>query len=196
LGFEQHGNINTVGLHLYQQILDDVLIKRGLKEDKKQKEESEEAIRVEIKGFQLNCVLTDLYIANQIERMKIYRKIAISRTLDDIGSVERELADRFGPLEPNALELLLYSRIRILADALGVKSIEALKRSRNVRFSFTDRQSLDRFEWQAHRGFSNRETLEVLLFEIDPYRIAHLLENNFTLRGSGGRSARSLARKG
>jgi len=196
LGFEQHGNINTVGLHLYQQILDDVLIKRGLKEDKKQKEESEEAIRVEIKGFQLNCVLTDLYIANQIERMKIYRKIAISRTLDDIGAVERELADRFGPLEPNALELLLYSRIRILADALGVKSIEALKRSRNVRFSFTDRQSLDRFEWQAHRGFSNRETLEVLLFEIDPHRIAHLLENNFTLRGSGGRSARSLARKG
>jgi len=195
LGFEQHGNINTVGLHLYQQMLDDVLIKRGLKEEKKIKEELEETIRVEIKGFNLNCVLTDYYIANQIERMKIYRKIALSRTLDDIAAVERELVDRFGPLEPNARELLLYSSIRILADALGIKSIESLKRSQNVRVTFTDRQSIDKFEWREHRGFSNRETLEALLFEIDPHRLLLLLEKNFKQRGPTDRVAQSLAGK-
>ena len=183
LGFEQHGNINTVGLHLYREMLDAALVKRGLKEEKKTKEEPEETIRVEIKGFPLNCVLTDLYIASQIERMKIYRKIALSRTSADIEAVELELVDRFGPLEPNARELLLYSRIRILADALGIKSIESLKRSRNVRLAFIDRLALERFEWGSLRGFSNVEGLEVWLFEIDPRHIAQLFEDNVSRRG-------------
>jgi transcription-repair coupling factor (superfamily II helicase) len=179
LGFEQHGNINTIGLHLYQQILDDVLIKRGIKTQVSENEKSEELIQVEILGFTMNCVLTEYYIGNQLDRMKIYRKIAVSRTLSDINAIEDEMEDRFGPIDENTKSLLLYSRIRILAFSLGITRIEALKRSQNVKIIFSDRRHIDNFSLFNYRGFSDREALQSILYEMTLTDIGALLLRNF-----------------
>ena len=58
------------------------------------------------------------------QRLMIYRKVAGARTDAELDQILNELRDRYGPL-PEAVEHLEeYGRIRIMADRLGVESID------------------------------------------------------------------------
>jgi len=72
--------------------------------------------------------------------MDIYRKIAVTKTTEDLKQIESELADVYGPV-PDEVELLLeLAGLRIKASKRGIKSI--VTSGRDLIFSFSKDSSV------------------------------------------------------
>jgi transcription-repair coupling factor (superfamily II helicase) len=50
--------------------------------------------------------------------------VAAARSEAEIGEVLDEIADRYGPLRDSVLNLAAYGRIRVMADRLGLESVD------------------------------------------------------------------------
>jgi len=159
LGFEQHGHINSIGLYMYREILENTL--------KKYKgeityEESIDIVDVELSGFKMDILIPQDYITDSLERMKIYRRIAEAVDLNDIEDIKKELEDRFGEL-PKAVEnLLIYAKIRALANKLGVEKI-SLENSK-LELKFKDKKSVEKFHTVSKIGIKVDDTLIIYNF--------------------------------
>ena len=68
LGIEQKGHINSVGLHLYKEMLNKALVEYGIKEIE---EHTRPLSYTEIKGIKGSIVIPEEYVPNSIERMRI-----------------------------------------------------------------------------------------------------------------------------
>jgi hypothetical protein len=64
----------------------------------------------------------------------VYRNVAATRTEKDLEATLDEIADRYGPPTDSVLNLAEYGRIRIMADRLGVDSIDREGRLVVIRF--------------------------------------------------------------
>jgi transcription-repair coupling factor (superfamily II helicase) len=116
LGGEQSGHIETVGFEMYMKLLDQAV--RELKG-----EELADDVRANV-NLRVDLRIDDSYVPDTNQRLMIYRKVADARTDQELDQILSELSDRYGPL-PEAVEHLeQYGRIRILADRLGVASID------------------------------------------------------------------------
>lgn len=191
LGMEQHGEINTIGLHLYRQILDDVMVRHGMKQGKKTDETDKKIPRtnVELKGFYFEVMIPEDYVENNIERMKIYRKIAMVEELRDFDDIEKEIRDRFGPLPKQIKNLLFYAKLKFMASAMGIVAIEKLTTSKQFKMIFNDIKSTDQFDLNrvehqrsGTRGFTNREEHQCILFMEKDERLYKLVEKNYNNR--------------
>jgi transcription-repair coupling factor (superfamily II helicase) len=58
------------------------------------------------------------------QRLMIYRQLASARREDEVERTLAEVRDRYGPLTSSLLNLAEFSRIRILADRLGIEAID------------------------------------------------------------------------
>src|SRR6476646_5495812 len=95
----------------------------------------EEAVR-ELKGEEIEDDLRALvnlrvdlridasYVPDMNQRLMLYRKVAAARREPEIDRVLEEAADRYGPLPESVLNLADYGRIRVMADRLGVDTID------------------------------------------------------------------------
>ena len=180
LGMEQHGEINTIGLHLYRQILDDVMIKHGLK-DKKEEEtmEMKPTVNVELKGFYFEILIPEEYIENNIERMKIYRKIALCERIEDFDDILQEIEDRFGKVPEQIKSLLFYSQMKFMAGCLGISIIEKITGTGQYRLIFKDIKSADLFSLGKHKGFINREERQAIIFSKKDYELHKIIQENY-----------------
>lgn len=180
LGMEQHGEINTIGLHLYRQILDDVMMKHGLKEVKQEKKSEEKpSVNVELKGFYFEILIPEEYIDNNIERMKIYRKIALCERLKELDEILKEIEDRFGKAPDQIRSLLFYSKMKFLAGSLGIMAIEKITGTGQYRLMFKDIKSADLFSLGKHRGFINREEQQAIIFSKKDYELFQIFNENY-----------------
>jgi transcription-repair coupling factor (superfamily II helicase) len=64
------------------------------------------------------------YVADMNQRLTLYRKVAAARHDEEIDRVLEEAADRYGPLPDSVLNLADYGRIRVMADRLGIETID------------------------------------------------------------------------
>jgi transcription-repair coupling factor (superfamily II helicase) len=116
LGGEQSGHIETVGFEMYMKLLEQAV--RELKG-----EDLADDVRANV-NLRVDLRIDDSYVPDMNQRLMIYRKVAGARTDQELDQILNELRDRYGPL-PDAVEHLeQYGRIRILADRLGVESID------------------------------------------------------------------------
>jgi transcription-repair coupling factor (superfamily II helicase) len=74
------------------------------------------------------------YIPDMNQRLMIYRKVAAARNESELDMALDEARDRYGPPPPSVLNLAEYGRIRIMADRLGVESIDREGRLVVLRF--------------------------------------------------------------
>ncbi|MDI3494445.1 DEAD/DEAH box helicase [Pseudothermotoga sp.] len=119
-GFEQHGNINDVGLNLYLEIMN-----HQLKGIKKEKSESRKLfVDTEMEGIPGELVIPPDYVESPLERMRIYRRFASCETVSEIDGMVEELHDRFGKLPNQALMLVELFKIRLLASSKHIRKIE------------------------------------------------------------------------
>jgi transcription-repair coupling factor (superfamily II helicase) len=116
LGGEQSGHIDTVGFELYMKLLDQTV--RELKG-----EEVEDTVRATV-NLRVDLRIDESYVADVNQRLMLYRKVAAARTDAEIDRVLEEAADRYGPLPDSVLNLADYGRIRVMADRLGVESVD------------------------------------------------------------------------
>jgi transcription-repair coupling factor (superfamily II helicase) len=116
LGGEQSGHIDAVGFEMYMKLLEETV--RELKG-----EELEDDVRATV-NLRVDLKLDEGYIPDMNQRLMVYRKVAAARNERELESALAEVADRYGPPPPAMLNLAEYGRIRIMADRLGVESID------------------------------------------------------------------------
>jgi transcription-repair coupling factor (superfamily II helicase) len=116
LGGEQSGHIDAVGFEMYMKLLEQAV--RELKG-----EEVEDEARASV-NLGIDIRIDEDYVPDMAQRLVLYRKVAAARTETEIGEVLDEIADRYGPLRDSVLNLAAYGRIRVMADKLGLESID------------------------------------------------------------------------
>jgi transcription-repair coupling factor (superfamily II helicase) len=126
LGGEQSGHIETVGFEMYMKLLEQTV--RELKG-----EEIEEDVRATV-NLGVDLKIEESYVPDMNQRLMLYRKVAAARRDDEIDRVLEESQDRYGPLPASVLNLADYGRIRIMADRLGIDSIDRDARSVVLKF--------------------------------------------------------------
>jgi len=129
LGGEQSGHIESIGFDLYVKLLEQTV--RELKG-----EEIEDEVRAVV-NLNLDLKIDERYIPDMNQRLMVYRRVAAARTETDLTDVLDELCDRYGPIPPPVATLAEYGRIRLLADRLGVESIDRDRHLLVIRFRTT-----------------------------------------------------------
>ena len=120
LGEAQSGTIDLVGFSLYSQYLQQAMRSISGKADLEQIR-NERNIEIDI---EFPALLPDSFIPDVHMRLVFYKRIASTKTKDELNDLKIELADRFGFLpEPTKL-LLELAMLRSSAQKLGLARIQ------------------------------------------------------------------------
>jgi transcription-repair coupling factor (superfamily II helicase) len=133
LGGEQSGQIDAVGFEMYMKLLEQTV--RELKG-----EEIEDDVRATV-NLGVDLRIDESYIPDMNQRLIFYRKVAAARHDAELDRVLEEAADRYGPLPDSVLNLADYGRIRVMADRLGIDSID--REARTVVLKFRPQARVD-----------------------------------------------------
>ena len=82
----------------------------------------------------LDIRIPSSYIAQEHQRLRVYKRIAAIRNAADRSGVEQELLDRYGPLPVPVRNLLEYADLKALAEKLWIQSIERKADSLDLQF--------------------------------------------------------------
>ncbi|MDP2337192.1 MAG: transcription-repair coupling factor [Bacteroidota bacterium] len=150
LGAEQSGFIADIGFETYHRILNEAI--QELKQTdfkelfKDEKGDSSRAF-LNVKfgsdcqiDTDLQILFPDKYIQSTSERMLLYRELDNLESEEALVQFEAGLADRFGKLPPESLELIEVVRLRWAAIQLGMEKI-ILKHQKMVCHFISDPQS-------------------------------------------------------
>lgn len=128
LGGEQSGFIADIGFEMYQKILNEAI-------DELRESEFKELFANrntdQLSKYVKDCILeTDLevripddYVNNVAERLSLYQQLDNIDSEAGLDEFVKELTDRFGPIPPQAEELILSFRLRWLAEELGIEKL-------------------------------------------------------------------------
>jgi transcription-repair coupling factor (superfamily II helicase) len=86
-------------------------------------EEIEDETRA-IVNLGIDLRIDEKYVPEQNQRLSLYRRVAGSRTAEELERIVAEIEDRYGPMPTEVLNLADYGRIRILADRLGIEKVD------------------------------------------------------------------------
>ena len=126
LGGEQSGHIEAIGFDMYVKLLDQTV--RQLRGE----QISEERRAVVNLGITLR--IDQNYIPETNQRLAVYREVMAAANEDQLVVILDDLRDRYGPLSRGVICLAEYGRIRLLADRLGVESIDRERHLLVVKF--------------------------------------------------------------
>jgi transcription-repair coupling factor (superfamily II helicase) len=131
LGGEQHGHIEAIGFDLYCQLLE-----RSVEELRTGQELPDVETAINLKA---DLKIPGSFIDDELQRLRVYKQIATTRSEPELDSLHRDLEDRFGGLPLPVRNLLEYARLRILGRARGVISIDRTVNGADIRFHATAR---------------------------------------------------------
>jgi transcription-repair coupling factor (superfamily II helicase) len=142
LGTRQSGHMAAVGFDLYCRLLAQAV--------NELKGESPRELTSEARSYTmpletsvqitlpLDASLPEDYVADESLRLRLYRRLAGLTTTEEVGEIEAELIDRFGPL-PRQVDNLLYQlRLKSLALDARVEAVVAERREIVVRCEALD----------------------------------------------------------
>ena len=138
LGTRQHGHIAAVGFHLYTQLLSEAVRRLRARSDLPllplaSGVNREISIPVNV-DLPLPANLPADYVNDKSMRLRIYRRMADIRTLDEVDALEEEFKDRFGPPPEPVLQLLFQLKIKLLAEKANLASISTENGQMVLRF--------------------------------------------------------------
>jgi transcription-repair coupling factor (superfamily II helicase) len=116
LGGQQSGHIEAVGFDMYTKLLEQTI--RELKG-----EDLEDERRAAV-NLRLDLRVDERYVPDMNQRLMVYRRLASARTEDEVSGALDELRDRYGTPPASVLNLAEYARLRVLADRIGVESLD------------------------------------------------------------------------
>jgi transcription-repair coupling factor (superfamily II helicase) len=122
LGENQSGNMQEVGFDLYTQMLNAAV--RALRSGREPDLLAPLAAVTEI-NLHVPALLPPDYVGDVHQRLSMYKKLASCDEEDDLIRLQEELVDRYGKLPEAGKALIDTHRLRLLAEPLGVKKIDA-----------------------------------------------------------------------
>lgn len=132
LGDDQSGQIATVGFTLYMDMLEQAV--EALKEGKEPSLDAVLATQTEIE-LRIPALLPEDYISDVNTRLSLYKKLASCKNSLEIKELQIELIDRFGLLPDQAKNLIKVSEMKLAAQEVGVKKIEANAQGGFIEFA-------------------------------------------------------------
>jgi transcription-repair coupling factor (superfamily II helicase) len=132
LGEQQSGHIREIGVELYQQMLEDAVAELKAVG-------AREAISLD-RGWspQINTgaavLIPEAYVPDLNVRLALYRRLSEAERADDREALAAELIDRFGPLPPEADQLLKVVAIKGLCREANVSKIDVGPKGAVVSF--------------------------------------------------------------
>ena len=185
LGAEQSGFITDIGFETYQKILNEAiaelrqegLLVPGMSDREQQVVDAMHFIEDAHIEIEVEAGLPDSYVAQQAERLKLYRELDSLKDEEALQGFEHRLVDRFGQLPRAATELLNVVRLRWEAIRLGMERVKVKNGLMIVHFV-----------GDAQSAFYRSEVFSHLLAEIGrrPDRFVLKQHNNrlaMTVRG-------------
>jgi transcription-repair coupling factor (superfamily II helicase) len=141
LGMRQHGNIAAVGFHLYTRLLADSVRRlrsqstlggslppmagpSGFPGQLQGLDESAISLPVSV-DLPLPVSIPASYVPDRETRLRLYRRLADLRRLDEVDALSEEFLDRFGPLPEGVQNLFFQLKIKILAEKAGLASVSS-----------------------------------------------------------------------
>ena len=120
LGTSQHGHVEAVGYDLYVKMLQTAI-------------KHEQGIEVKkdidtVVDIPINAYIPANYVPNEFVKLDLYKRIAGLMNEEDCDDMLDELTDRFGTPPDEIVNLLLVSRIKILARQLYITEISGNKK--------------------------------------------------------------------
>ena len=126
-GPEQSGHISTVGYDMYCKLIEEAV--REARGEKPAPDELE--TRVELK---VNAFLPDTYVRGGGQRVEVYKRISMLRTLSDRADIIDEMIDRFGEIPESVMTLLDVSHLRAMCARFGISVV--IRQPLGVLFRF------------------------------------------------------------
>lgn len=153
LGGEQSGFINEIGFETYQKILNEAI--EELKENEfkdlyQQNEEDKEYLKDTLIDSDFQLLFPDDYVNNISERLNLYNQLSQIKDEEALLSYEKNLEDRFGPLPPQAADLLNSVRVKWIATRMGLEKV-VMKKGKLIGYFISDQQS----GFYQSKGFGN-----------------------------------------
>lgn len=136
LGDEQSGQIHSVGFSLYMDMLHRAVdaLKRG--EIPNVDAPLEQGTEV---NLHLPALIPDDYLPDVNSRLILYKRIAAAANDGELRDLQVEMIDRFGLLPEQVGNLFQVSRLRLRAQALGIRAIDAGPEGGSIDFKQTTR---------------------------------------------------------
>ncbi|HEX9967042.1 MAG TPA: transcription-repair coupling factor [Solirubrobacterales bacterium] len=150
LGEEQSGHVAAVGFELYCQMIDEAVA--AARESAGEGDEAPEPLRFDVP---VDAYLPASFIPFEAAKIDVHRRIVAARAPGELRAIRDELSDRFGPLPPEAENLLALQRARIELRLAGAESVEL----RGGRLSVRG------VELDSEGGAALREKVEGALYE-------------------------------
>ncbi|AHG74950.1 Transcription-repair-coupling factor [Mannheimia varigena USDA-ARS-USMARC-1296] len=122
LGSEQSGQIESIGFSLYMDLLENAV--KALQEGREPTLDEITQNQVEIE-LRVPALLPDDYLPDVNMRLSFYKRIASSESLEQLKDLKIELIDRFGLLPEATKNLFAITQLRLAAQPLGLKKIDA-----------------------------------------------------------------------
>jgi transcription-repair coupling factor (superfamily II helicase) len=131
LGDTQSGQIHEIGFSLYTELLGRAV--ESLRAGREPDLESPLNAGVDI-NLHVAALLPDDYVPDVHLRLILYKRVASSKSAEELRDLQVELIDRFGLLPEPARNLLRIAAIKQLAAGLGIEKIDAADKGGYVVF--------------------------------------------------------------
>ncbi|VAX06977.1 Transcription-repair coupling factor [hydrothermal vent metagenome] len=134
LGDDQSGQIHEIGFSLYTELLERAV--QALKAGRTPELDRPLDHGAEI-DLQLPALLPDDYLPDVHSRLVLYKRIASAATKDELRELQVEMIDRFGLLPDQTRFLFGITELKLKAQPLGIRKIEAGPASGRILFDET-----------------------------------------------------------
>ena len=115
LGAEQSGHMEAVGYDLYCKMLNE-----AVKEAKGMEVEEKFETSIDINT---SAYIPPTYVANEMQKLDIYKRIAGIETEEEVEEMLEELIDRFGEPPKSVQNLLTIARLKYMAHSVYVREV-------------------------------------------------------------------------
>lgn len=132
LGAEQSGHMEAVGYDLYCKMLHE-----AVKEAKGDVVEEKFETTIDIIT---NAFIPNAYIANEVQKLDIYKRIAGIETQDEVEEMLEELIDRFGEPPKSVQNLLMIARQKSKAHELYIKDV--VQKGQELRLTMYEKANI------------------------------------------------------
>ncbi|MGI5850460.1 MAG: TRCF domain-containing protein, partial [Christensenellales bacterium] len=130
LGAEQSGHMSQIGYDLYCKLIkEEISGKRAVKG-------LDTAVELN-----LNAFIPKEYIEDEALKLDMYRRIVMSKSLEEAKRVREELSDRFGKPPKEIENLIGISLMRSFAEKAGISSV--IRKGKTVELKFGEHVGID-----------------------------------------------------
>jgi transcription-repair coupling factor (superfamily II helicase) len=138
LGEGQSGQIQEIGFNLYNDLLDRAVkaLKAGKVPDLDPRTQSRTTVELGAPAL-----ITDDYLPDVHSRLILYKRIASAPTQQALDELRVEMIDRFGLLPEPTKNLFSVTRVKLIAQSLGVRKLDM--NAKGGRMVFEQKPNID-----------------------------------------------------